>query len=157
MKCRLQITIALSLVCGFLAFVQAFAYQKRARVTTALATGTYKDVLNTLEVLELPDHTVRINFSGYWPNDRKRVETRNMGSFDETVPLVGHTAMVKIQYGDEPCMIKLDFRPAKVIVTQEGSMSGCGFGFNVEADGTYLKTSSKPPNLPPAEKKNSDL
>jgi len=116
-------------------------------------TGTYKYVLNSLEVLELPDHHVRISFAGYWPNDHKRVETRNVGSFDETVPLKGRTATVKIQFGDEPCTVTLDFRPTKVVVEQGGSLMGCGFGFNVEADGTYVKVSSKPPNLAPLEKK----
>jgi hypothetical protein len=56
---------------------------------------------------------------------------------------------VKIQYGDDPCIITLEFRSNKVIVEQRGSVLGCGFGFNVEPDGTYVKTSSRPPNLPP--------
>jgi hypothetical protein len=107
----------------------------------------YKYVLNSPEVLELPGHQVRISFAGYWPNDRRRRETRNVGAFDETVALTGRTATVKIQYGADPCIIALEFRSNKVIVTQEGSLLGCGFRFNVEADGTYVKTSSKPPAL----------
>ncbi|MFY9553619.1 MAG: hypothetical protein WAV47_02745 [Blastocatellia bacterium] len=112
-------------------------------------TGTYKYVINSLEVLELPDHKVRISFAGYWPNTRRRAETRNVGTFDETVSLTGRTAVVKIKYGEDPCVIRFEFRSNKVVVTQEGSILGCGFGFNVEADGTYLKTSSKPPRLAP--------
>jgi hypothetical protein len=108
-------------------------------------TGTYKYVLNSLEVLELPDHKVRISFTGFWPNGRKRVETRNVGSFDEIVPLKGRTAVVKPRYGKE-CAITLEFKASSVIVVQEGYQ--CGFGFNVETDGTYRKVSSKPPDLP---------
>jgi len=37
----------------------------------------------------------------------------------------------------------------KIIVEQAGSILGCGFGFNVEPDGTYVKTSGRPPHLPP--------
>lgn len=100
-----------------------------------------------MEVLELPDHKVRISFLGVWPNDRKRTETRNIGSFDETVPLSGRTATVKLQYEDEPCIISLNFKSNRVIVTQEGASNRCGFGFNVEASGTYVKTSSRPPTF----------
>lgn len=117
-------------------------------VETGGATGTYKNVLNTLEVLELPDKKVRIKFVGFWPNDRKRVETRNSGAFDETVTLEGKTATVKIKFGEEPCTITLEFRANKVIVEQGGSLMGCGFGFNVEPDGTYMKVSNKPPRMP---------
>ena len=112
-------------------------------------TGTYKCVLNSLEVLELPNHKVRIRFDGFWPNDRKRAETRNVGAFDETVPLSKGTATVKIQFGDDPCIITLEFRSNKAIVSREGSIMGCGFGFNVEPDGTYVKVSSKRPKMPP--------
>lgn len=63
--------------------VDCFAYQKvRNRGVSRSVTGTYKYVLNTLQVLELPDHKVRISFSGFWPNDRKPAETRNVGNFD---------------------------------------------------------------------------
>jgi len=118
---------------------------------TASVSGTYKYVLNSLEVLEMPDHKVRIRFTGVWPNERKKAETRNMGAFDETVKLVGKTATVKIQFGDEPCIVKLVFQPNKVTVEQGGSLTGCGFGFNVEADGTYIKVSNKPPDMPPQD------
>ena len=147
----LQTSFALALLFALLARADSFAYQKVKPRTQASrsVTGTYKYVLNSLEVLELPDHQVRISFAGFWPNDRKRAETRNVGSFDETVPLKGRTAEVKLQYGADPCILTLEFRLNKAIVTQEGSMMGCGFGFNVEADGTYTKVSSKPPTLPP--------
>lgn len=133
--------------------LNAAAYQEPKPATTATGvTGTYKYVLNKLEVLELPDHKVRISFAGYYPNDRRKVETRNVGAFDETVPLKGHTATVKIQFGDEPCLVTISFRANKAIVEQGGSLMGCGFGFNVEPDGTYTKVSSKPPDLPPVQK-----
>jgi hypothetical protein len=102
-------------------------------------------VLNTLEVLELPGHKVCISFAGYWPNDRKRVETRNVGTFDETIPINGNTAVVKPSDGNDECAITLEFKGNRVTVTQNGYQ--CGFGFNVEADGTYTRVSSKRPAL----------
>ncbi len=88
MKRSLQTSLAFALLLVGLFHADSFAYQKGKKpVQTVGVTGTYKYVLNTVEVLELPDHRVRISFSGFWPNDHKRVETRNVGTFDETVPL----------------------------------------------------------------------
>lgn len=154
MRRLLQPTLVLVLVVASLFHIDdAASQQPKKRLQTGVVTGTYKYVLNTVEVLELPDHQVRIRFSGFWPNDRKRAETRNVGTFDETVRLDGQTAIVKIQYGEDPCTITLEFLRNKVIVEQGGYLGGCGFGFNVEADGTYRKVSSKPPQLPPPQKK----
>src|ERR1700720_1397995 len=88
-------------------------------------TGTYKSVLDTLEVLELPEHKVRISFSGFWPNDHKRVDTRNVGSFDEIVPLAARTATAKLKYGDDECAITVEFKPNRAIVTQDGASNQC--------------------------------
>jgi hypothetical protein len=152
MKRHLHIFPALILL--FASPTYSFADQRpKQRVAVKGIAGTYKYVLNKLEILELPDHKVRIVFSGFWPNDHKRVETRNVGGFDETVPLKGRTAVVKPEYGDE-CAITFEFKPNRVEVTQEGYR--CGFGFNVEAEGSYKKVSSKPPDLPPPEKHTSD-
>jgi hypothetical protein len=150
----LWILLAVALLLPDAMPLDCLAYQQsRKTIAVKSVTGSYKYVLNTVEVLELPDHRVRISFSGFWPNDHKRVETRNVGSFDETVPLKGHTAVVKPEYGDE-CAITFNFKPSRVIVSQEGYR--CGFGFNVEADGTYVKVSSKPPDLTPLEKRTSE-
>jgi len=131
---------------------EAFPSQKvKQRNRTISVAGTYKYILNELEVLELPEHKVRISFGGFWPNDHKRVDTRNIGSFDEIVPLAGRTATVKLKYSDDECAITIEFKSNRAVVTQDGSSNQCGFGFNVYADGTYVKVSSKPPYLPPLE------
>src|SRR5215510_7831838 len=151
MRGLLNTSLAVFLLFASLSQADSAGHQKVKRhIQTASVTGTYKFVINKLEVLELPDKRVRISFLGVWPNDHSRVETRNMGGFDQTVSLKGRTATVKLGEGgegDEPCVITLQFRPGKVIAKQEGSMSQCGFGFNVEVDGTYVKTSSKPPGF----------
>jgi len=150
MKRLLQKSLPFAVLLVGLSYADSFAHQKaRKPAQTISITGTYKYVLNSLDVLELPDQRVRINFSGFWPNDRKRVETRSVGNFDETVPLKGRTAVVKPKYGDKDCEIRLAFKATAVFVAQEGYQ--CGFGFNVEADGTYRKVSSKPPDLPTAD------
>src|SRR5262245_21704391 len=106
---RLAFTLMALLI--FLSRGNCLAHQRiKKNVQVNSVTGTYKYTLNKLEVLELPDHKVRISFLGVWPNDRTRVETRNIGGFDEIVPLVGRRATVKIQYGEDPCIITFDFR-----------------------------------------------
>ena len=66
----LQTSLALVMPFLFLWQSDSFAYQQvKKPVQTRGITGTYKYVLNTVEVLELPDHKVRISFSGFWPND----------------------------------------------------------------------------------------
>jgi len=153
-KRSLWTLLALATLLTHIAPRQSVAYQKSSkRIAVRSVTGSYRYVLNTLDVLELPDHKVRISFSGYWPNDHKRVETRNVGGFDEIVPLNGRTAVVNPEYSDE-CAITLRFKSNRVEVTQEGYR--CGFGFNVEAEGSYRKVSSKPPDLPPLEKHTSE-
>lgn len=150
MKRSIQKSLALCLVFMGFAVADVFAGQKAKRsVQTTSVSGTYRYILNTLEVLELPAHKIRIRFAGVWPNSRRRAETRNVGTFDETVPLKGHTAVVKPKYGNGECAITIEFKANKGIVTQEGY--SCGFGFNVEADGSYEKVSSKLPKLPPPD------
>ncbi|HLF84874.1 MAG TPA: hypothetical protein VI837_11920, partial [Blastocatellia bacterium] len=78
MKRSLWASLALALLFVGLYYPGSFANQKvKKPVQTASVTGTYRYVLNSLEVLELPDHKVRISFAGFWPNDRRRAETRN--------------------------------------------------------------------------------
>lgn len=147
MKRSLQRSLVLSLLFVGSSHADGLAHQKVMKpIQAGSVTGTYKYVLNSLEVIELSDHKVRISFAGFWPNDRKRAETRNVGTFDETVPLTGRTAAVKIQYGDDSCTITLEFRSNKVIVEQAGSILGCGFGFNVEPEGTYVKQQASSPS-----------
>ena len=122
----------------FFADTDSHAYQKaKSRIQTRSITGTYKHVLNSMEVLELPNHKVRISFNGFWPNDRRRVGTRNVGTFDETVPLNGRTATVKIQYGSDPCILAIEFkanksgRLARRIDARMRIRLQCGSGWNV--------------------------
>jgi hypothetical protein len=47
----------------------------------------------------------------------------------------------------EPCKITLKFsRPGRLVVATENNIN-CGFGFNVSADGTYVKSSRAKPRF----------
>ena len=116
-------------------------------------TGTYKNVMNTLEVRELPDYKVLLDFAGYYPNvpssqrQRYGADTYNVGSFRETVPLKNGEATVTLKFTDYPCAIQIKFFRNKLRITQEGTSNDCGFGFNVEAGGLYKKVSNRAPDI----------
>src|SRR5262249_53873730 len=114
-------------------------------------TGTYRYISNEFKIVELPGQKVKISFSGSYPNVRLSERRKypegsaNMGTFNETVPLKGRTAIVKLQYLDEPCIITIKFRSKGLEAEQNGASNQCGFGFNVEVDGVYRKISSETP------------
>ena len=124
--------------------------QKGKTVNRKSVTGTYKYVQNTLSVVELPEQKVSLDFIGFWPNIKRSqmrkydVDTFNTGVFKETVPLKKGVAIVKLEFGENPCVITVRFSRNRLEVTQEGTSNDCGFGFNVEADGVYVKTSARP-------------
>jgi hypothetical protein len=117
-------------------------------------TGTYKYIMNTLAVRELPEHKVLLDFAGYYPNvpssQRRRfgADTYNVGTFRETVPLKNGEATVTLKFTHYPCAIQIKFFRNKLRITQEGTSNDCGFGFNVEAGGVYKKVSNRAPNIP---------
>lgn len=66
----------------------------------------------------------------------------NTGEASGTAKLVGDTAIFTPP-DTTGCTIKLVFKPRKLIVTQQGNDSDCGFGHNVNAEGTYRLTSRR--------------
>src|SRR5690349_6820587 len=125
--------------------------KKRLTASPANVAGTYKDVSSTFEIAEAADHQVSMDFTGFWPNSRPSqmkkygVETLNVGGFQQTVPLRNGVAIVKLEFTDDPCVITIRFLRNRLKVTQEGGSNDCGFGFNVYADGTYLKARRRAP------------
>lgn len=79
----------------------------------------------------------------------------HMGEASGQAVLNGDTAVFTPDYSreaDQECKITLKFtKPGTLIVSTENNL-GCGFGFNVEADGTYRKTSSAKPKFSNDEK-----
>ena len=68
----------------------------------------------------------------------------NEGQGSGTARIEGDTAVFKPDGAEDECKITLKFASGKLVVTQTGI---CGFGFNVTAEGTYKKVSSKKPKL----------
>lgn len=86
----------------------------------------------------------QINFEGYYFGIRGLIYGPNLGEFDTTMP----TTTKQANYRYEDCQIKLQFlndtaNGQKIEVKQNSGESGCGFGHNVYADGTYYKVENK--------------
>ena len=85
-----------------------------------------------------------INFEGYYFGIRGLIYGPNLGEFDTTMPITAKQA----NYHYEDCQIKLQFtndtnNGQKIEVKQNSGESGCGFGHNVYAGGTFYKVESK--------------
>ncbi len=71
----------------------------------------------------------------------------NEGSLEGSVPLEGEKGTFRAGKGDDACEIAFEFRGERAMLTTVGTDSGCGFGYGVHADGTYVRKSRKKPVL----------
>ena len=136
---------------------------QRKAVSGAEVTGTfrsyfkgkYRDLYNEILIQALGRNKIRIEMELLYPYEVKRERTANMGSASGEAMITGDTAVFTPDYSREmnqECKITLKFtKPGTLIVSTE-SNQGCGFGFNVFADGTYRKTSSAKPKFGTNEK-----
>lgn len=82
----------------------------------------------------------KISYAGLYMGLRSLIYGPNMGEFDTTFALNQKRAIYKY----EDCTIQLDFKADQnlgnyIEVKQDNGDSGCGFGHNVYAGGTYYK------------------
>ena len=93
---------------------------------------------NTIQISKTAK-TYKIAFDGYYFGLRGLIYGPNMGSFETSMPLSANQA----SYRYEDCKIDLKFGQdqygRKMIVEQNDNNSGCGFGHNVYAGGTYYQ------------------
>jgi hypothetical protein len=76
----------------------------------------------------------------------------NVGRAQGEASIEGDTAVYSTKEDGGMCEITIKFvKPGEIRVAQEQSGSGCGFGLNVSAQGTYKKTSSAKPKFIPLE------
>ena len=131
---------------------------QRKAVTAAEVTGTfrsyfkgkYRGSYNEILIQALGRKKLKIQMDLIYPYKVNREALANFGSATGEAVLTGDTAIFKPDYSIEAkqeCTITLRFtKPGTLIVSTENNL-GCGFGFNVEADGTYRKTSSAKPKF----------
>lgn len=112
-------------------------------------TGKYKGSSNEITIQALGGGKLKIGFDLTYPFiDGTGEMNANVGQAVGTATIEGDTAIYETTE-DGNCKIVIKFvSPGVIKVTQEQDGAGCGFGFNVSANGTYKKVSSSKPKFP---------
>jgi len=133
-------------------------FAQRKAVSGTEVTGTFRSYFtgsarrsyNEILIQSLGDNKLKIEMNLIYPYKANREALANFGSATGEATIKGDTAVFVPEYAAEnnkECKITLKFsKPGTHIVSTENNLD-CGFGFNVEADGTYRKTSSAKPKF----------
>ena len=136
MKCTVGVILLLTTIS------QIYA---QSEVTAAQVNGTWKYRDNEFKVWALGQQKLQVGFFGIWEHKTGNGEpTANTGEGSGIAKIEGDIASFRPDGAEDECKITLKFAGGKLIVTQIGI---CGFGFNVRADGTYRRVSSKKPKF----------
>ena len=119
--------------------IDASSPQKTTTGTYRYKSGNYN---NAIGVEDLGKNRYRISIGANYEYKVDGEWMANSGGTGGIVNLEGDTAvLVPADFPD--CRITLKFSANKIIVKQKGIDFECGFGGNVSAEGTYIKTSDK--------------
>jgi hypothetical protein len=156
MRVQRSILIVFLLVLFCSAAPEVFAQRKG--VTGAEVTGTFRSYFkgkfrgtyNEILIQALGGNKLKIEMELVYPFEVNGERTVHTGTATGEAVITGDTAVFTPHYSreaNEECKIILKFtKPGTLIVSTENNR-GCGFGFNVEADGRYRKTSSAKPKF----------
>ncbi len=130
--------------------------QNRKSVSAAEAGGTFRSFFdgkfkgnyNEIKILALGNGKLRVAFELTYPYiDGTGSQMANVGTADGTTTIEGDTAIFSPDENGQ-CRITIKFvKRGTIEVTQAGMDSECGFGFNVNAHGTYKKMSNAKPKF----------
>jgi hypothetical protein len=135
---------------------QTFA--QRAAVTGTEVSGTFRSYFkgsgkgsyNEILIQALGGNKLKVEMNLIYPYKANREALVNVGQATGEATIKGDTAIFIPDFAKENnngCRITLKFlKPGSLMVTTENNLD-CGFGFNVEADGTYRKTSAAKPKF----------
>ena len=109
--------------------------------------GKYKGNFNEIKILALGRGKLRVALQLVYPHlDGTGAMSANTGEADGTATIEGDTATF-LPDETNGCIITIKFvKLGTIRVTQEGD-GDCGFGLNVNSQGTYKKSSSAKPNF----------
>ena len=145
----------LTVTCAGLMTLAGDAYAQRSSVSAAEVTGTFekkftgrfKGTSSEIKIASTGKGKLHVAMSLIYPYMYGKDPIANMGELDGEATISGDKAIYQsAEFGK--CRIEIKFVKVGVIkVTQEGMDSDCGFGHNVTADGTYVRTSSRKPRF----------
>lgn len=113
-------------------------------VTAAEVNGTWRCGKDTFKILALGQGKLQVSFDGVFEYKTGSGPMANVGQGEGVATIVGDTAVFVPAGAEGDGKITLKFAGGKMVAVQEGS---CGFGHRVRADGTYRRTSSRPPKF----------
>lgn len=110
--------------------------------------GKFKGSYNEIKILALGGGKLRVALELIYPYITGAGEmSANVGTADGTAAIAGDTAIFSPDENGK-CVITIKFvRRGALEVSQTGVDSECGFGFNVNASGTYKKTNGAKPKF----------
>jgi hypothetical protein len=109
-------------------------------VTAAEVNGTWRNENGTFKVWALGRQRLKVEFFGSMEGPGGVAST---GEARGIAHIEGDTAVLE-PAGVGRCRITMKFERAKLAVDQDGT---CGFGLNVNADGTYVKKNRSKPRF----------
>jgi hypothetical protein len=149
------VILLLLLVCGD---TSRETFAQRKAVSGAEVTGTFRSYFkgkargsyNEILIQALGGNKLQIEMELIYPYKLNDEMLANVGTASGEAVIAGDTAVftpADSTSDSEPCKITLKFsKPGTLIVTTENNIN-CGFGFNVSADGKYLKSSRAKPRF----------
>ncbi len=147
--------LLLAILAFIFSSVQTIHSQDRKSVSAAEVNGTfrdyfggkYKDSYNEIKILALGGGKLRVAFELVYPYTMANGEPMaNTGTAEGTATIEGDTATFTPPE-TEGCTITIKFvKRGTIEVSQEG-VSDCGFGFNVNSQGNYKKSSGGKPKF----------
>jgi hypothetical protein len=114
---------------------------KAAKNVTGDYRLTKEEFRNRLEVRQLAGGKIKFHLLALWVSHNNPENIHN-GELQGIAKLEKGVAI----YDQDGCKIKIEFFPNRAHVMQLED-SGCGFGANVTAEGTYRKLNSKKPKF----------
>ena len=118
-------------------------------VTATQVNGTWEMKGGEFKIWALGQQKLQVEFSGSYEYKSPAGPMANTGEGSGIARIEGDTAIFKPEGAEDECKITLKFAGRKLVVMQDGI---CGFGFNVRADGTYKKVSTKKPKFDSANR-----
>lgn len=155
---RIMKSVIVGLSLAFCLWPNPRVFAQRAAVSGAEVTGTFRSYFtgvgkgsyNEILIQALGGNKLKVEMSLVYPYKANREALANVGEATGEAIIKGDTAIFVPDYAKENnngCRITLKFlKPGNLVVTTENNLD-CGFGLNVEADGTYRKTSAAKPKF----------
>ena len=116
-------------------------------------TGTYwyrwgESLGHQVAIQELPGQRIRFELHAVSIiGSPCHARNYNEGGAYGYASLAGGVAVWETRESADTCRLRFTFGPDELTVDQDGADIDCGFGGNVNADGTYYRTSRRPPRF----------